>query len=62
MVTTLRLDHLALCSSKKVFPGENWRPEAYMEVLQSCGFADVRMESRADKHISFQAIYATAAK
>ncbi|MCI4387488.1 hypothetical protein PGIGA_G00074680 [Pangasianodon gigas] len=62
MVTTLRLDRVVLFASKKVLPGENWRPEAYMEALQSCGFADVRMENRTDKLIPFQAIYATAAK
>lgn len=62
MVTTLRLDRIVRLASKKVFPGENWRPEAYMEALQSCGFADVRMENRTEKLMPFQAIYATAAK
>ncbi|KAF5889175.1 24-methylenesterol C-methyltransferase 2-like, partial [Clarias magur] len=61
MVTTLRLDRIASFASRKVFPGENWRPETYMEALQSCGFADVQMENRAENLISFQAIYATAA-
>lgn len=62
MVTTLRLDRVALLASKKVLPGENWRPEAYMEALQSCGFADVRMENRTEMLIPFQTIYATAEK
>ncbi|KAF7696010.1 demethylrebeccamycin-D-glucose O-methyltransferase [Silurus meridionalis] len=62
MVATLRLDRIARFASKKVFPDENWRPEAYMEALQSCGFADVRMEERTDKFIAFQAIYGTATK
>ncbi|XP_017343243.1 uncharacterized methyltransferase YdaC [Ictalurus punctatus] len=62
MVTTLRLDRVVTLASKKVFPGENWRPEAYMEALQSCGFADVRMENRTEKLIPFQTIYAIAAK
>ncbi|XP_058266882.1 uncharacterized protein zgc:194242 isoform X2 [Hemibagrus wyckioides] len=62
MVTTLRLDRVVSFASKNMFHGENWRPEVYMEALQSCGFADVRMENRTDKLIPFQAIYATAAK
>lgn len=62
MVTTLRLDRVVTLASKKVFPGENWRPEAYIEALQSCGFADIRMENRTEKLIPFQTIYAIAAK
>lgn len=62
MVTTLRLDRIVSFASKNMFHGDNWRPEVYMEALQSCGFADVRMENRTDKLISFQAIYATVAK
>lgn len=62
MATTLRLDRVFALATKNVLPGENWRPEAYMEALQSCGFEDVRIENRTDKLIPIHAIYATAAK
>lgn len=62
MVTTLRLFHVATLAAKRVMPGENWRPEAYMAALRDSGFTDVRMEDRRHKHITFQAIYATALK
>ncbi|XP_047447349.1 uncharacterized methyltransferase YdaC [Mugil cephalus] len=60
MVTTLRHNHLATLAAKRVMPGENWRPEAYMAALRDSGFTDVRMEDKQDKNITFQAIYATA--
>lgn len=62
MVTTLRLDRVVSVASKKMLPGENWRPEIYMDALQSCGFTAVRIENRTDKLIPFQAIYGTATK
>ncbi|XP_033485360.2 putative methyltransferase YdaC [Epinephelus lanceolatus] len=62
MVTTLRLSNVAALAAKRVMPGENWRPEAYMTALRDSGFTDVRMEDRQLKYISFQAIYATASK
>ncbi|XP_072553587.1 arsenite methyltransferase [Salminus brasiliensis] len=62
MVTTIRLDRVALFASKKVFPSENWRPEAYMQALESSGFTDIRMEERKHKLIQYEAIFATAAK
>ncbi|KAM7404791.1 hypothetical protein PAMP_012104 [Pampus punctatissimus] len=62
MVTTLRLFHVATLAAKRVMPGENWRPEAYMAALRDSGFTDVRMETKQHKHITFQAIYATALK
>lgn len=62
MVTTLRLSHVAIMAAKRVMPGENWRPEAYMAALRDSGFTDVRMEDKQHKHITFQAIYATALK
>ncbi|KAM9445712.1 putative methyltransferase YdaC [Clarias gariepinus] len=62
MVTTLRLDSVILFASKKILSGENWKPEAYMEALQFCGFTNVQMEKRTENRIPFQAIYATAAK
>ena len=62
MVTTLRADHIARLASKKIFPGENWRPEAYMDALRATGFTNIRMEDNKDIHIAFQAIFATASK
>ncbi|KAG9269924.1 uncharacterized protein zgc:194242 [Astyanax mexicanus] len=62
MVTTLRLDRVELLADKKVMPTENWRPEAYMQALESAGFTGVRMENRKHKLIPYEAIYATAAK
>ncbi|XP_017539543.1 putative methyltransferase YrhH isoform X1 [Pygocentrus nattereri] len=62
MVTTLRQDRVALLVSKKMLPAENWRPEAYMEALESAGFINVSMENRKHKLIQYEAIYATAAK
>ncbi|XP_070765872.1 uncharacterized methyltransferase YdaC [Enoplosus armatus] len=60
MVTTLRLFHVATLAAKRVMPGENWRPEAYMAALRDSGFTDVRMEDRRHKRFTFQAIYAKA--
>ncbi|CAK6951540.1 uncharacterized methyltransferase YdaC isoform X1 [Scomber scombrus] len=62
MVTTLRLFNVATMAAKQVMPGENWHPEAYMAALRDSGFTDVRMEDKQHKHITFQAIYATALK
>lgn len=62
MVTTLRLLSVANLAAKRVMPGENWRPEAYMAALKDSGFTDVRIEDKQHKHITFQAIYATASK
>ena len=62
MVTTLRLYHVATMAAKRVMPGENWRPEAYMAALRDSGFTDVRMEDKRHKGFTFQAIYATALK
>ncbi|XP_068454338.1 uncharacterized methyltransferase YdaC [Clinocottus analis] len=62
MVAVLRLSKVAAIATKQVFPGENWRPEAYMTALRDTGFTDVRMEDRRQKHITVQAIYATASK
>ncbi|KAM3618515.1 uncharacterized protein V6R79_021318 [Siganus canaliculatus] len=62
MVTTLRLARVAQFAAKRVMPGENWRPEAYMAALKSSGFTDVRMEDKQHEKLTFQAIYATASK
>lgn len=62
MVTTLRLSMVATLAAKRVMPGENWRPEAYMAALRDSGFTDVRMEDKQHKNLTFQAIYATALK
>lgn len=62
MVTALRLDSVKKIASKNMFSGESWRPEVYMEALQSSGFTDVRMENKREKLITFQAIFATAVK
>uniref|UniRef100_A0A3P8S4Q7 Zgc:194242 n=1 Tax=Amphiprion percula TaxID=161767 RepID=A0A3P8S4Q7_AMPPE len=62
MVTTLRLHHVATLAAKRVMPGENWRPEAYMAALRDSGFTGVRIEDKQHKQITFQAIYATASK
>ncbi|XP_076877003.1 putative methyltransferase YdaC [Brachyhypopomus gauderio] len=62
MVTTLRYDSVVLFASKKILLGENWRLEAYMEALCSSGFTQLRVEKRTHGHITFQAVYATAAK
>lgn len=62
MVTTLRLLHITTLAAKRVMPGENWRPEAYMAALTDSGFTDVRIEDKRHKHITYQAIYATALK
>lgn len=60
MVTTLRLARVAAYAAKKVLPGENWRPEAYMAALRDSGFTCIRMEDRQHEHITYQVIYATA--
>ncbi|KAM9350772.1 putative methyltransferase YdaC [Symphorus nematophorus] len=62
MLTTLKLSSVANLAAKRVMPGENWRPEAYMAALRDSGFTDVRMEDRRHKGITFQAIYANARK
>ncbi|XP_028265281.1 uncharacterized protein LOC114438262 isoform X2 [Parambassis ranga] len=62
MVSTMRLSNVATMAAKRVMPGENWRPEAYMAALTDSGFTDVRMEDKRHKDITFQAIYATALK
>ncbi|XP_051962441.1 uncharacterized methyltransferase YdaC [Xyrauchen texanus] len=62
MVTTLNLDSVIKAASMKILSGENWRPEVYMEALQSSGFKDVQMKSKRDKFVTFQAIFATAVK
>uniref|UniRef100_A0A673GLS4 Uncharacterized methyltransferase YdaC-like n=1 Tax=Sinocyclocheilus rhinocerous TaxID=307959 RepID=A0A673GLS4_9TELE len=62
MVTTLRLDSVIKAANMKVLTGHKWRPEVYMEALQSSGFTDVRMEKKREKLITFQAIFATAVK
>uniref|UniRef100_A0A3B4ECN9 Zgc:194242 n=1 Tax=Pygocentrus nattereri TaxID=42514 RepID=A0A3B4ECN9_PYGNA len=62
MVTTLRLDRVILFASKKIVTSENWRPEDYMDALESAGFINVRMENRKHKRIPYEAIYATVAK
>ncbi len=62
MVTALRLDSIKKVASKNMFSGESWRPEVYMEALQSSGFTDVRMENKREKLITFQAIFSTAMK
>ena len=62
MLTTLRLSNVASLAAKRVMPGENWRPEAYMAALKDSGFTDVRMEDKRHKGITFQAIYATSWK
>ncbi|XP_037629537.1 uncharacterized methyltransferase YdaC isoform X2 [Sebastes umbrosus] len=62
MVTTLRLPSVAAIAAKGVIPDGNWRPESYMTALRDSGFTDVRMEDRRHKHLTVQAIYATASK
>ncbi len=62
MVTTLRLDSVIKATNMNVLTGDKWRPEVYMEALQSSGFTDVRMENKREKLITFQAIFATAVK
>lgn len=62
MVTTLRLDSVIKAANMKVLTGDRWRPEVYMEALQSAGFTDVRMENEREKLITLQAIFATAVK
>ncbi|KAM9342226.1 putative methyltransferase YdaC isoform 1-T3 [Pholidichthys leucotaenia] len=62
MVTTLRLSSVAGLAAKRIMPGENWRPEAYMAALKVSGFTDVRMEDKRHNQITFQAIFATAFK
>ncbi|KAG1941997.1 uncharacterized methyltransferase YdaC [Pimephales promelas] len=62
MVTTLRLKSVEKVASKNMLSGESWRPEVYMEVLESSGFTDVRMETKREKLVTFQAIFATAVK
>ncbi|KAM8755348.1 putative methyltransferase YdaC [Acanthopagrus schlegelii] len=62
MVTTMRLSNVAAFAAKRVMPGENWRPEAYMAALRDSGFGDVNMEDKQSNHTTFQAIYATALK
>jgi len=62
MVTTLRLKSVEKVASKNMLSGESWRPEVYMEALESSGFTDVRMETKREKLVTFQAIFATAVK
>ncbi|XP_012711803.2 uncharacterized methyltransferase YdaC [Fundulus heteroclitus] len=60
IVTTMRHSHIAVLAAKRVMPGQNWRPEAYMAALRDSGFTDVRMEDTQHRNITFQAICATA--
>uniref|UniRef100_A0A1A8FIS2 Methyltransferase type 11 domain-containing protein n=2 Tax=Nothobranchius korthausae TaxID=1143690 RepID=A0A1A8FIS2_9TELE len=62
MVTAMRLSHVAVLGAKRVMPGENWRPDAYMAALRDSGFTDVKMEDKYHHNIPFQAIFATASK
>lgn len=62
MVTTMRLSNVATLAAKRVMPGGNWHPEAYMGALRDSGFINIKMEDKCFKHITFQAIYATASK
>ena len=62
MVTTLRLDRIAYFASRRVMPGENWRPEGYMAALKDSGFSDINMDDKQDSGMTFQTIHATASK
>ncbi|XP_030211732.1 uncharacterized protein zgc:194242 isoform X2 [Gadus morhua] len=62
MVATLNLQRIAALASRGAMPGENWRPEAYMEALKDSGFVDVRIEDVQHSNRKFQAIYATSQK
>lgn len=62
VVTTMRHSHVAVLAAKRVMPGENWRPEAYMAAMRDSGFTDVKMEDVQNRNITFQAIFATALK
>ena len=62
MVTTLRLEMVSYMASKDVMPKDNWQPDLYMAALRDSGFTDVRIENKKAKNITFQAIFAKAAK
>ncbi|XP_064869302.1 uncharacterized methyltransferase YdaC [Oncorhynchus nerka] len=62
MVTTLRLNRVVSFASRREFPGRNWQPEAYMAALRASGFNQVTLEDHQHRHITYQAIYATADK
>ena len=62
MVATLNLQRIAALASRGAMPGENWRPEAYMEALKDSGFVDIRIEDVQHSNRKFQAIYATSQK
>ncbi|KPP56382.1 putative methyltransferase ydaC [Scleropages formosus] len=62
MVTTLQVKSVAFAASKGFLKGDSWRPEMYMEALRAAGFTNVKMESRVDKGITFQAIFGTSSK
>ncbi|KAI1893074.1 hypothetical protein AGOR_G00140130 [Albula goreensis] len=62
MVTTLNLTRLSELASQKVIPGDNWRPENYIDALRATGFIDVGMEDRKDRGLVFQVIFATVCK
>uniref|UniRef100_A0AAZ3SQM9 Methyltransferase type 11 domain-containing protein n=1 Tax=Oncorhynchus tshawytscha TaxID=74940 RepID=A0AAZ3SQM9_ONCTS len=49
-------------ASRREFPGRSWQPEAYMAALRASGFNQVTMEDHQHRHITCQAIYATADK
>lgn len=59
-MTTLRLDRVV--AFHKMVQMDNWRPEIYMAALRDCGFTDVSMEDRRERHILYQAIYAKVLK
>ena len=62
MDTTVRLDSLKKGASMGVLTEDKWRPEVYMEALESSGFTDVRMKNKREKLIKFQAIFVSAVK
>lgn len=62
MVTTLNLSTLEHIAPTNIFTGESWHPDVYMESLRATGFSDVKMETRTDKLITFQVVFATASK
>ncbi|XP_030625314.1 uncharacterized protein zgc:194242 [Chanos chanos] len=62
MVTALNLSRVTTVASRGWIKGKNWRPEVYMEALRDTGFTDVFIEDKIDKFITFQVMFATAAK
>lgn len=62
MVTTLNLSRITAAGKRNLFPGESWRPDAYMAALRDSGFTQVRMEEKEDKDVTYQVIFATASK